>query len=95
MILGKVVGRVVNSQQNVSIEGPRFLLIEKCNQKGQGRNDYIVALDLVSAGYDELVMIAESSSARQTPETNNKPVDAIIVGIVDVIDENEAIVYKK
>ncbi len=95
MILGKVVGRVVNSQQNVGIEGPRFLLIEKCNQKGEGRNDFIVALDLVSAGYDELVMIAESSSARQTFETNNKPVDAIIVGIVDVIDENETIVYKK
>jgi len=49
----------------------------------------------VSAGYDELVMISESSSARQTPLTNNKPVDAIIVGIIDVIDENETIVYRK
>jgi microcompartment protein CcmK/EutM len=95
MILGKVVGTVVNAQQNFSIGGPRFLLIDKCNQKGERKGDYIVALDLLSAGYDELVMISESSSARQTPLTNNKPVDAIIVGIIDVIDENETIVYKK
>jgi microcompartment protein CcmK/EutM len=95
MILGKVVGTVVNSTQNIDISGPRFLLIDKCNQKGERKSDFIVALDLVSAGYDELVMIAESSSARQTPVTNNKPVDAVIVGIVDVIDENEIIIYRK
>ncbi|MBI5218195.1 MAG: EutN/CcmL family microcompartment protein [Bacteroidia bacterium] len=95
MVLGKVVGTVVGSSTNVGIEGARFLLVDKCNQQGVKKGDYLVALDLVGAGYDELVMISESTSARETPATVNKPIDAIIVGIIDWIDENETIVYKK
>jgi microcompartment protein CcmK/EutM len=95
MILGKVVGTVVGSSKNIDIKGARFLLVDKTNQCGEKKNDYLVALDLVGAGNDELVMISESTSARETPTTVNKPIDAIIVGIIDMIDENEKIVYKK
>lgn len=95
MILGKVVGTIVSSSTNIDIPGARFLLVDKTNQRGEKKGDYIVALDLVGAGNDELVMIAESSSARETPNTFNKPVDAVIVGIIDLIDENEIVAYKK
>lgn len=95
MILGKVVGTVVSSSTNIGIEGTRFLLIDKCNQQGEKKGDYIVALDLIGAGNDEMVMISESTSARETMITANKPIDAIIIGIVDVIDENEKLTYKK
>jgi len=95
MILGKVVGTVVSTNKSIDIEGARYLLVEKCNQKGETKADFLVALDLVSAGYNEMVMIAESTSARETPLTQNKPVDAIIVGIIDLIDENDEIVYRK
>lgn len=95
MILGKVVGTIVSSSKNFDLPGARFLLVDKTNQRGEKKGDYIVALDLVGAGNDELVMISESSSARETPATYNKPVDAIIVGIIDRIDEKETIAYKK
>ncbi len=95
MILGKVVGTVVSSQTSIGIAGARFLLIDKCDQNGVKKNDYIVALDLVGAGNDELVMISESTSARETMLTTCKPVDAIIVGIIDLIDENDTVIYKK
>ncbi len=95
MILGKVVGTVVCDKKNDSISGARYLLIDKCNQQCVTKGDYLVALDLVSAGNGEMVIISESSSARETEDTFNKPVDALIVGIVDLIDENETIVYKK
>lgn len=95
MILGKVVGTVVSTNKNIGIEGAKLLLVEKCNQKGEKKNDFLVALDLVGAGNDELVMISESTSARETPTTKNKPIDAIIVGIIDTIDENENVVYRK
>lgn len=95
MILGKVVGTIVSSTINIDIEGARFLLVEKCNQQGEKKNDFLVALDIVGAGNDELVMISESSSARETPITNNKAIDAVIVGIIDIIDEGETVVYKK
>jgi len=95
MVIGKVVGTVISSSISVDIEGGRYLLIDKTNQRGEGKGDYLVALDLVGAGYDELVFISESTSARETPGTFNKSVDAIIIGIIDLIDDNETIVYKK
>ncbi|HOY31279.1 MAG TPA: EutN/CcmL family microcompartment protein [Bacteroidales bacterium] len=95
MILGKVVGTVVSSTTNIGISDPRFLLVEKCDQRGNKKGDYVVALDLVGAGHDELVMVSESSSARETAATISKPLDAIIIGIVDMIDENETVIYKK
>jgi microcompartment protein CcmK/EutM len=95
MILGKVVGTIISTQANIGIAGARFLLVEKCNAKGEGKSDFVVALDPLGAGNDEMVMISESTSARETPLTKNKPIDALIVGIVDLIDENDTIVYKK
>ena len=35
MILGKVVGTVISTQKNIDIKGAKFLLIEKCNHKGE------------------------------------------------------------
>jgi microcompartment protein CcmK/EutM len=95
MILGKVVGTVVSSQANIGIAGATFLLVEKCNSKGEKNGDFIVALDPLGAGNSEMVMIAESTSARETPLTSNKPIDALIVGIIDMIDEDDTIVYRK
>ncbi|MBK6964324.1 MAG: EutN/CcmL family microcompartment protein [Bacteroidales bacterium] len=95
MILGKVVGTVVSSTTRIDVRGAVFLLIEKCNQSGEVRNDYVVALDMVGAGKDEMVMVSEGSTARETPLTVGRPLDAIVVGIVDSIDENEQLVYRK
>lgn len=95
MILGKVVGTITSSSNSIEISGGRYLLVNKCDQKGKLKNDFLIALDLVSAGKDELVMISESTSARETTTTQNKAVDAIIVGIIDMIDESDKVVYKK
>lgn len=95
MVLGKVVGTITSSSNSIEISGGRYLLINKCDQKGKLKNDFLVALDLVSAGKDEMVMISESTSARETTTTQNKAVDAIIVGIIDMIDESDKVVYKK
>jgi microcompartment protein CcmK/EutM len=95
MILGKVVGTIVCSTKNDCLSGARYLLVDKCNQQGNQKGDYLVALDLVGAGNSELVMVSEGSSARETQTTLSKPVDAVIVGIIDSIEENETVVYKK
>jgi len=95
MVIGKVAGTITSSSNCIHINGGRYLLVNKCDQKGEIKNEFLVVLDLVSAGIDELVMVAESTSARETPVTANKAIDAIIVGIIDVIDENDQVVYKK
>jgi carbon dioxide concentrating mechanism protein CcmL len=95
MILGKVVGTVICSSKNDGLDGARYLLIEKCNQHGTPKNDFLVALDLIGVTHDELVMVTEGSPSRETPQTTNKPIDALIVGIVDLIDENNTVIYRK
>jgi microcompartment protein CcmK/EutM len=95
MILGKVVGTIVSSTINDGMEGSRYLLIEKTDQHGTKKGDFLVALDILGTAYGELVMVTEGSPSRETPLTINKPVDGLIVGIVDLIDENDTVVYKK
>ena len=95
MILGKVTGTITSNTDSVGVAGSKFLLIDKCNSNGVTKNDFVVALDLVGAGQNEIVMVSEGSTARETQCTANKPVDAVIVGIIDMIDEQDKIVYKK
>jgi len=95
MILGKVAGTIVSSTINDGMAGSRYLLIDKTDQYGNKQGDYVVALDIIGAAYDELVMVTEGSPSRETPSTLSKPVDALIVGIVDLIEENDTFVYRK
>jgi carbon dioxide concentrating mechanism protein CcmL len=96
MTLGKVVGTIVSSTiNNDGMQGSCYLLVDKTNQFGKQKGDFIVALDIVGAGYNELVMVTEGSPSRETPLTINKPLDALIVGIIDLIDEKDIVVYRK
>ena len=46
----------------------------------------VVAVDSVGAGIGELVMFCQGSSARLAPGLREAPVDAVVIGIVDVVD---------
>ncbi|MCG8573193.1 MAG: EutN/CcmL family microcompartment protein [Spirochaetes bacterium] len=95
MIFGRVAGTVVSNTKNDNFQGAKYLLIEKCSHNGQPKNDFFVALDMVSAGPGELVLLCQGSAAQQTLVTTKKPMDAIVVAIVDLIDENGKIVFQK
>jgi microcompartment protein CcmK/EutM len=43
----------------------------------------------VQAGVGDIVLVASGSSARQTAVTKNKPVDAVIMAVVDKLDISE------
>ena len=55
----------------------------------------LVAVDTVGSGIGEVVMMVGGSSARQTSYTENKPVDAAIIGIIDSIEIEGNIVFRK
>ena len=95
MVFGKVVGTVVSTQKCDTTPGIKHLLVERSSSKGEGNGDYIVALDQQGTGPGELVLIAEGSSTRQTEATYQKPVDALIVGIVDLVESHGEIIYRK
>jgi len=95
MIFGKIVGTVVSTQIDKGIKGRKCLLARTCNYKGEVDDNYLVAVDLVGAGVEEIVIISQGSSARQTESTYQKPVDCVIVGIVDMVEEHNKVVFKK
>ncbi|GAK50439.1 ethanolamine utilization protein EutN/carboxysome structural protein Ccml [Candidatus Moduliflexus flocculans] len=95
MNLGLVAGTVVSNRRADGISAPTYLLIEQCDQQGKGKHDYLVALDLVGAGRGEVVLLGQGSSARQTTVTDNRPMDAVVIAIVDTIDEHGTTVYQK
>ena len=49
----------------------------------------------MGAGPGEMVLTAAGSSARQTTMTQNKPVDNVIMAIVDTWEVNGATKYTK
>jgi microcompartment protein CcmK/EutM len=86
MLLGKVVGTVVCDQRVHTMTGSKFLIVEKVDYKGVPCGGYEVAVDAVGAGTNEVVLYTVESSARQTGITKDRPVDAVIVGIVDTVE---------
>lgn len=95
MLLGTVVGTVVSSQRADGLEAPSYLLIEKCDQHGRQKQDFLVALDLMGASRGEMVLLSQGSAARQTRVTDNKPLDAVIIGIIEQVDEFGTLTYQK
>lgn len=83
MQLAKVVGTVVASQKETSLEGIKLLLVRPVDEEGREIGNHVVAADAVGAGPEEIVLIAAGSSARQTRLTDKRPVDAVIMAIVD------------
>jgi microcompartment protein CcmK/EutM len=95
MILAKVVGTVVASQKEPSLEGVKMLLLDRLDERCEGKNDYVVAVDAVGAGEGEVVLFASGSSARQTTLTKERPVDAVVMAIVDSFALGKETVYRK
>ena len=95
MILARVSGSIVASVRADNIEGPAYYIVEPCTPSGAVCASGIVALDLVGAAVDEFVLVSQGSSTRQTDVTKDKPVDAVIMGIVDIVEENGKVVFRK
>jgi microcompartment protein CcmK/EutM len=95
MNLGKVVGTVVSTRKESSLDGLRLMLVSYVDQNGKETGSQVVAADTVGAGPDELVLVACGSSARQTTLTDRRPVDAVIMAIVDSWNIGETTKYTK
>ena len=95
MILAKVVGTVVSTRKEESMEGLKFLLLRQVDLQGKEKDGFVVAADAVGAGINEMVLYASGSSARQTIQTDKRPCDAVVMAIVDNWEVDGKILYKK
>ena len=92
MFLAKVEGSVVATKKDANMTGRKLLLIrpqlvdDKDPTKFKPGSNTIVAVDSVGAGEGEMVLFCQGSSARLASGLKEAPVDAVIIGIVDVVD---------
>lgn len=86
MILGKVIGTVWSTKKDDNLVGAKFLIVQQLDLNLNPKPSVVIAVDSVGAGEGEVVLVATGSSARQTDFTKNKPIDAVIMAIVDKLD---------
>ena len=67
------------------LDGSKFLVVRGLDTQAKPTSTLVVAVDAVGAGVGEVVLYASGSSARQTEMTKDRPVDAIIMAIVDQV----------
>lgn len=95
MLIGRVVGSVVSTRKDEKLEGRKLLVVQVHNHENRPVDQYVVAVDSVQAGPGDMVLYATGSSARQTELTEGRPVDAVIMAVVDSWDLGGANVYEK
>ena len=86
MFLGKVIGTVWSTKKDENLVGAKFLIVNELDLDLNEKDRFVVAVDSVGAGDGEVVLVATGSSSRQTEFSKDKPVDAVIMAIVDKLD---------
>ena len=95
MQIARVVGSTVATIKDEKLVGRKLLIVREADERGQAVGKPYVAIDTVDAGAGELVLIAAGSSARQTTITKDTPVDAVIMAIIDTLDVDGAITFRR
>ena len=95
MLLGRVVGTLVATRKEPSLDGLKFLALKQLDIDGNETGEYRVAADAVGAGVGEVVLYATGSAARQTEMTDGRPCDGVIMAIVDTVEVDGEVKYDK
>ena len=86
MQLGRIIGTVVCTVKNPSLEGKKLLLVQPINSRGKDRGKPLVAVDSVGAGAGETIYWCKGREASFPFAPNEMPTEATIVGIVDALN---------
>ena len=95
MQLGEVVGTVVSTRKDPKLVGLKFLIVKNVDADMRPLGNYAVAIDTVGAGLGDVVLHVAGSSARMTEQTNERPVGACIMAIVDAVEIDGRYTYEK
>ncbi|MGB0034205.1 MAG: EutN/CcmL family microcompartment protein [Candidatus Acidiferrales bacterium] len=86
MLLGRVIGNVVATMKNASLEGQRLLIVQPLDRHGRDKGKPLVALDSVGAGAGEMIYWCKGKEASFPFLPAEVPTEATIVGIVDTLN---------
>jgi microcompartment protein CcmK/EutM len=93
--IATIVGTAVATMKDELLRGHRLLLAREADLEGKPHGPVFVAADTVDAGTGDLVVITEGSSARYTGLTQNLPVDAVVVGVLDSLETSGKVTFRK
>ena len=83
MQLARVIGTVVATIKNDSLEGRKLLIVQTLDTNLRPNGKPMVAVDSVGAGMGELVFWCRGKEASFPFKREDTPTDCTIVGIVD------------
>jgi microcompartment protein CcmK/EutM len=95
MLIAKVIGTTVSTIKDERLSGRKLLIVRQTDEYGALQGKPFVAVDTVGAGVGELVLTCSGSSARQTDQTKDSPVDAVIMAIIDSLEVEGQSVFRK
>jgi microcompartment protein CcmK/EutM len=95
MLIAKVIGTTVSTIKDEKIVGRKLLIVRQTDENGDPFGKPYVAVDTVNAGVGDLVLTASGSSARQTTLTKDRPVDAVIMAMIDSLEVDGKVTFKK
>jgi len=95
MQIAKVRGTVVSTHKEPSLRGIKLLLLQFMDEEGRALPEYEVAGDRVGAGVDEWVLVTRGSAAREMDGSERRPLDAMVVAIIDSVTVENRLIYSK
>src|SRR5512136_102762 len=95
MLIARVIGTTVSTIKDPKLVGQKLLIVRQTDERGEAFGKPYVAIDTVDAGVGDLVLTAAGSSARQTATTKDTPVDAVIMSIIDSLEVDGEVVFRK
>ena len=95
MLIVRVIGTTVSTIKDEKLTGRKLLIVRQTDETRQAHGKPFVAVDTVEAGVGDLVLTAAGSSARQTTITKDRPVDAVIMAVIDSLEVDGEVTFRK
>ncbi len=95
MLIARVIGTTVSTIKDEKLMGRKLLILRQTDETGAPFGKPYVAVDTVDAGIGDLVLTCAGSSARQTNLTKDSPVDSVIMSVIDSLEVDGKVVFRK
>lgn len=86
MFLGRVIGTVWATRKDERLDGLKLQIVREVDLDLKPTSKFVIAADVVQAGMGEIVLVSTGSAARQSPLVEKRPVDAVIMAVIDNLE---------
>lgn len=95
MLIAKVIGTTISTIKDEKLMGRKLLIVRESDETGKPYGKPYVAVDTLDAGVGDMVLTAHGSGGRMTSLTQESPVDAVIMAVIDHMEMSGKVVYRK